>query len=107
MSHASAVLQCTGPTDPHAYDVIPVALREGSLDAMCPTCDGHGQWNTEIDLVSFRSKRTFCDHCLGSGWIETGTDAVMVPDIVMTPQGYPKWILRPYVETEKSINKPF
>ena len=43
---------------------------------MCPVCQGRGQWNTEIDLVSFRCKRTACDRCHGAGWVETGSDPV-------------------------------
>jgi hypothetical protein len=92
--HASIIHVTTGPDDPHAFSCIPQAQRTGDLDEKCPTCKGHGQWNKEIDLVSFRSKRTICDHCVGSGWIETGDDARAVPDIIMTPEGYPKWILR-------------
>ena len=65
--------------------------RYGTLDAKCPVCHGHGQWNTEIDLVSFRSKRACCDHCRGAGWVETGSDPVGHADIVMTPEGYPAW----------------
>ena len=94
MSHASSIIQCTGPTDPHAYDVIPVALRTGTLDAVCPTCEGHGQWNVEIDLVSFRSLRAFCDHCQGSGWLETSNDGIPYHVVVMTPSGHPKWVIK-------------
>jgi hypothetical protein len=46
------------------------------------------------DLVSFRCKRTGCDRCHGAGWVETGTDPVGLPDIEMTPSGYPRWTLR-------------
>jgi len=94
MPHASNTVICEGPDSPHAFDVIPEVIRRGSLDARCPTCKGHGQWNSEIDLVSFRSKRVICDHCMGTGWIETGDDALAIDDIVMTPEGYPKWIIR-------------
>jgi hypothetical protein len=94
LSHPSKVHVTTGVDDPHAFTCIPVAVRGATLDAKCPTCKGHGQWNTEIDLISLRSKRANCDHCLGQGWIETGNDALAVPDIIMTPEGYPKWILR-------------
>lgn len=92
--HASNIVYPEGPGAPHSYDIIPLAPRVEALDERCPTCDGHGQWNTEIDLVSFRSKRETCSHCFGSGWVETGNDARMIPDIVMTPQGYPRWIRR-------------
>jgi hypothetical protein len=94
MKHASIIVTCEGPDAPHAFDVIPEAVRKGNLDEKCPTCKGHGQWNRELDLVSLRSKRAICDHCGGAGWIETGNDPVLYPDIVMTPEGYPKWILR-------------
>lgn len=93
MKHESRIIAC-GPEDEHAYDVISECPRTRNLDARCPTCHGHGQWNEEIDLVSFRSKRATCGHCYGSGWIETGDHLVEVPDIVMTPLGYPAWILR-------------
>jgi len=94
MAHASNIVFCQGPEDPHAFDIVPLAPRKGSLDAPCQTCRGHGQWNREIDLVSFRCKREICDVCLGSGWIETGDDAREVPDIIMTLEGYPRWITR-------------
>jgi predicted SprT family Zn-dependent metalloprotease len=92
--HKQFIHQCTGPEDPHAYDVIPEMIRTGNLDERCPTCHGHGQWNREIDLASQRSKREICGHCNGLGWIETGDDLVAVPDIIMSPQGYPMWITK-------------
>ncbi len=92
--HQSFIHTCSGPEDEHAYDVIPVCARTGNLDKQCPTCHGHGQWNGEIDLVSFRSKRVICGHCDGSGWIETGDDLVAHHDIILSPEGKPKWILR-------------
>ena len=58
MPHASNIVHCAGPDSPHAFDIVPLQARKGSLDAMCPVCKGRGQWNTEIDLVSFRCKRT-------------------------------------------------
>lgn len=94
MPHASNIVTCAGPDSPHAFDIVPLQPRNGTLDARCPICRGHGQWNVEIDLVSFRCTRAICDHCLGAGWIETGDDPVAVPDIVLTPEGYPKWIVR-------------
>ena len=93
IAHASNVVQCDGPDSPHAFDIVPLQPRNGTLDAKCPICRGHGQWNTEIDLVSFRCKRAVCDYCHGAGWIETGDDPVGHPDIVMTPDGYPKWVV--------------
>lgn len=94
MAHASDIRRCQGPNDPYALFNIPLMPRNAALDAPCPVCKQHGQWNTEIDLVSFRCKRAACDTCLGAGWIETGDDARAVPDIIMTPEGYPKWIVR-------------
>jgi hypothetical protein len=94
MPHASNIVYCDGPDSPHAFDIVPLQPRNGSLDAMCPVCKGHGQWNTEIDLVSFRCKRTGCDRCFGAGWVETGTDPVGFPDIEMSPEGYPQWTIR-------------
>jgi len=94
MAHASNIVLCTGPEDPYALFNISLVPRNGALDARCPVCHGHGQWNAEIDLVSMRSKRAICDNCYGAGWVETGNDARAVPDIVMTPEGYPKWIIR-------------
>ncbi|MES2055007.1 MAG: hypothetical protein V4564_03635 [Pseudomonadota bacterium] len=91
MPHASDTVQCAGPDSPHAFDNIPLQPRNGALDARCPICKGYGQWNTEIDLVSFRCKRAACGHCLGAGWVETGDDPVTVPDIVLTTDGHPKW----------------
>jgi hypothetical protein len=101
MPHESNIVHCDGPDSPHAFDIVPLQPRNGMLDARCPICRGHGQWNTEIDLVSFRCKRAICGHCLGAGWIETGDDPVAVADIVMTPEGYPKWITA-YVEKDET-----
>ena len=94
MPHASNIVYCDGPDSPHAFDIVPLQPRKGSLEAMCPVCKGRGQWNTEIDLVSFRCKRTACDRCHGAGWVETGSDPVGLPDIEIAPGGYPRWTLR-------------
>ncbi|MGA1798979.1 hypothetical protein VH567_09375 [Sphingomonas sp. 4RDLI-65] len=94
MPHASNIVYCDGPDSPHAFDIVPLQPRNGSLDALCPVCQGRGQWNTEIDLVSFRCKRMACDRCHGAGWIETGSDPVGLPDIVMAPGGHPQWTIR-------------
>lgn len=92
MPHASNIVHCDGPDCPHAFDIIPLKSRNGTLDARCPVCRGYGEWNIEIDLVSFRCKRAICDRCLGGGWIETGDDPVGFPDIELTPEGYPQWV---------------
>ena len=99
MPHASNIVYCDGPDSPHAFDIIPLQPRLGTLDARCPVCAGHGQWNTEIDLVSFRCKRAVCDRCRGAGWIETGVDPVGVPDIETGPGGAAQWVTR-YVPRE-------
>lgn len=99
MPHASDTVTCAGPDSPHAFDNVPLQPRNGSLDAKCPICRGHGQWNTTIDLVSFRCSRAICPQCDGAGWVETGDDPVGVPDIVRAPEGYAKWVIR-YVERE-------
>jgi len=108
--HASNIVHCAGPDDSHAFDNVPICARNGMLDAKCPVCRGHGQWNVEIDLVSFRCKRAICDRCGGAGWIETGGDPVAVADIVMAPEGLPKWIVRleprdPSTATDKGAAK--
>lgn len=92
MTHASNIVYCDGPDSPHAFDVISLKPRNGMLDALCPVCHGYGEWNVEIDLVSFRSKRVACDRCLGAGWIETGDDPVAFPDIQLSPEGKPAWV---------------
>ena len=84
MPHGRTVI-CEGPDAKHAFDGIPCLPRSGQLDEVCPTCCGHGQWNSQIDLASFRSIRVICHHCDGRGWIETGLDLVPVPDIVIRP----------------------
>ena len=61
---------------------------------MCPVCAGHGQWNSEVDLVSQRSRRCLCPKCDGRGWIETGDDMVPSPDIALSQDGYPMWVTR-------------
>jgi hypothetical protein len=105
MPHPDNIVFCAGPDSPHAFDIVPVQPRNGALDALCPICAGHGQWNTEIDLVSFRCKRAICDHCLGAGWIETGKDPIGLPDIVLTPEGYPRWITRYIPKQDLDIPK--
>ncbi len=92
MSHPSDIVFCDGPKSPHALDLISLKPRNGMLDALCPVCGGYGEWNVEIDLNSFRSKRAVCDRCLGSGWIETGNDPVGFPDIELSADGTPRWV---------------
>ena len=46
------------------------------------------EWNTEIDLVSFRCTRAICDRCLGAGWVETGSDPIAIADIILSPDGH-------------------
>lgn len=94
MSHAKRIITCTGPQDAHALDGIPAIPRSGKLDKLCPVCAGHGQWNSEIDLVSQRSKRCVCRKCDGHGWIETGDDLVPSHDIGMSAEGHPMWVTR-------------
>jgi hypothetical protein len=94
MPHASHIITCTGPADPHALDGISQQPRMGKLDSACPLCLGHGQWNREYDLVSQRSKRTLCHQCDGRGWIETGDDPVPSHDVALSPEGYPDWVVR-------------
>lgn len=102
MPHASQIVYCMGPDSPHAFDIVPLQPRNGTLDARCAVCKGHGQWNIEIDLVSFRCVRASCDHCFGAGWVETGRDPIAVPDIVVTPEGHPQWIIR-YIPCEAEL----
>ena len=99
MPHASNIVHCDGADSPHAFDIVPEKPRNGSLDAKCPVCHGHGEWNVEIDLVSFRCKRAICDRCLGAGWVETGTDPIALPDIELSADGHPHWVTR-YIPRE-------
>jgi hypothetical protein len=94
MSHEKRIVYCSGPQDRHAFDGIPLQPRKGQLDAVCPECVGHGQWNAEIDLASQRSKRCVCGKCDGRGWIETGDDLVPSHDIAVSPEGHPRWVTR-------------
>lgn len=94
MAHASIIITDITPSHKLAFFNIPELNRNGALDAPCPICKQHGQWNTELDLVSMRCKRAACDNCYGSGWIETGDDARAIPDIVLSPDGHPMWIIR-------------
>ena len=94
MSHEKRIVADLKPGDPHAFEGIPIIARTRDLDAPCPVCSGHGQWNNEFDLASQRSKRTICPTCQGRGWIETGSDPVASDDIVMSEGGYPDWVVR-------------
>jgi len=94
VSHASRIVYPASPQDPHAFDGISVRPRTGDLETLCPVCAGHGQWNTQIDLVSQRSIRHCCHKCDGRGWIETGDDLVPSHDIVLSPEGRPRWVTR-------------
>jgi hypothetical protein len=94
MKHESRIVYCHGPAEPHAFDNIPKHARSGELDAPCPNCMCHGQWNGQIDLNSFRCIRVICDVCDGRGWIETGEDMVPSPDTEMSPEGCPQWVTR-------------
>ncbi len=94
MSHEKRIVTCSGPQDNHALHGISALPRKGDLDAMCPVCAGHGQWNSEIDLASQRSKRQFCGKCDGRGWIETSGDLVPSHEVEMSPEGYPRWTTR-------------
>ena len=94
MAHPRNVVFPQGPDSPHAFDIVPLQPRSGKLDAPCPICHGHGQWNAEIDLNSFRCRRKICDRCLGAGWVETGIDPIAVADIVLSPDGQPQWVTR-------------
>jgi hypothetical protein len=101
MPHASNIIVCEGPDSPHAFDIVPLQPRNGTLDAECPVCRGHGQWNVEIDLVSFRCKRSICGRCYGAGWVETGIDPIALPDIERSAEGYPAWVTR-YITSEEA-----
>ena len=92
MPHASNTVYPAGPDAPHAFDIIPLKPRNGALDARCPVCHGYGEWNCEIDLISFRCKRMACDRCLGAGWVETGHDPVGFPDIELDEHGCARWV---------------
>ena len=94
MPHATNLVHPAGPDDAHAFDNVPLATRNGTLDARCPTCRGYGQWNVELDLISFRCKRAVCARCNGAGWVETGDDPVTTPDIERVPGGTPRWVVR-------------
>lgn len=93
MAHDTNIILCDGPDSAHAFDNIALKPRNGALDAKCPVCHGFGEWNAEIDLVSFRCKRDICDHCHGAGWIETGNDPVGFPDVELSPDGHPQWVV--------------
>jgi hypothetical protein len=94
MAQEKRIVICSGPHEPHAFHGISVQPRSGNLDALCQDCRGHGQWNSEIDLVSQRSKRVFCETCDTRGWIETGDDLVPTHDVELSPDGTPRWVVK-------------
>lgn len=96
MSHGPIAI-LTGPHDPRALEGIPVQPRRGDLDVPCPTCQGRGQYNTELHPHG-RSKRQPCPDCHGHGWIETTGDAVPMVDIVCV-DGQAQWVTR-YVQAD-------
>jgi hypothetical protein len=104
MPHDSNIVYCAGPDSPHAFDMVALQPRNGALDALCPKCRGHGAWNAEIDLTSFRCRRAICDRCNGAGWVETGDDLIAVPDIAHGPNGEPRWTTRYLAKEEASDN---
>ena len=106
MSHGSKIVHPAGPDAPHAFDNIPLKPRNGMLDARCPVCRGHGEWNREIDLISFRCKRAICGRCQGAGWVETGSDPIGIPDIELSPDGNPQWVVRYLAEGEVPPEDP-
>ena len=106
MPHASNIVHPDGPEAPHAFDIIPLQPRNGSLDARCPVCRGHGQWNVELDLVSFRCKRAICGRCQGAGWVETGNDPIALPDIEMSAGGHAKWVTRFVAREDADADAP-
>ena len=103
MAHDRDIVFCAGPESPHAFDNVSLLPRNGTLDALCPICRGHGQWNAEIDLASFRCRRDICGRCYGAGWVETGNDPIALPDIELSAEGYPRWGIR-YVSPEEEQN---
>lgn len=94
MAHEKRIVANLSPGDPHSFDGIPVQVSGGDLDEKCPVCQAQGQWNREFDLASQRSKRTICPQCDGRGWIETGSDPCHTHDVLMSPEGYPDWVVR-------------
>lgn len=88
------MVECSGPDDPHAFTGVPLQHRSAALDAPCPLCRGHGQWNARVDLGNLRAERTICPNCEGRGWIETGSDAIAEADIATAPSGRPQWFTR-------------
>lgn len=104
MAHEKRLVICLTANDPHAFDGIPQQPRSGVLDAPCPVCHGHGQWNTEFDLASQRSKRHICDKCDGRGWIETGEDLVPSADIALGADGRPRWVTRLHPSDDRNFD---
>lgn len=52
MPHASNIVQCDGPDSPHAFDSVPVQPRRGTLDTICPVCEGRR--SGELPLQAYR-----------------------------------------------------
>jgi hypothetical protein len=68
MPHASNIVYCDGPDSPHAFDIVPLQPRNGSLDAMCPVCKGHDpEVSTLLGLVFCRHRHDAVYNLLGYG----------------------------------------
>ena len=106
MPHESKIVYPDGPDAPHAFDIVPLKPRNGTLDARCPVCHGYGEWNSEIDLISFRCKRQICARCSGAGWVETGSDPIAYPDIELSVGGHAGWVTE-YIPREDVTDEDF
>jgi DnaJ-class molecular chaperone len=65
-------------------------MRPKCATSECSSCEGHGQFNSMIDLHSFRSIRGICDQCDGTGYLVD--DKKIIQTIIYT--NYPKWVQR-------------
>lgn len=85
-------LEITDPSQPHAFDGIPVQRKPDFADHECPTCLGRGAWNELFYTDSFRARLKDCPTCDGFGWVTKDGHHVALD--IQVINGVPTWIIR-------------
>lgn len=106
MSHSTnPPIEIDGPDHPSAFIGIPIDRRPDIPCTMCPTCRGHGAWNTRL-WEGGRCIIKPCPDCDGSGWV-ANDGRRHVADIVMI-DGRPTWVtaILPRTIVQRTVPMP-